>query len=208
MRCRVLFWDVDTQHDFIDEDGKLPAPGAPAIIPNLQKLTRAAVEHGVPIVATTDAHPTGDPEFGRFGEHCVPGTRGQRKIAETSPPGAETVAPDTLDDQVRRLLSGEAPQLVVEKQVLDAFDQPLADRVVSRIRPGRIIAYGVATEYCVRAEVLSLLRRGYDVTVVTDAIRAITDEAGEAALKEMRKAGARTADTAAVLGSLSRKAGR
>lgn len=85
---------------------------------------------------------------------------------------------------------------------------PLADKVVLRIRPGRIIAYGAATESCVRAEVLSLLGRGYNVTVVTDAIRAIADRAGEAALKEMRKAGARAADTAAVLGSLSRKAGR
>ena len=27
MNAQVVFWDVDTQHDFMDEDGSLAVPG-------------------------------------------------------------------------------------------------------------------------------------------------------------------------------------
>jgi nicotinamidase/pyrazinamidase len=199
MTIGTLFWDVDTQHDFMDADGRLPAPDARSIVPNLKNLTDFAAEHGVPIVATADAHPAGDPEFEEFGRHCVPGTHGQKKIEETSPAGAEVADADRLDEQTRRLESSEIPQLVVEKQALDVFTSPLPDRILGRLEPSRTFVYGVATEYCVRAEVLSMLRRGWRVTVVLDAIKAIDEDAGREALREMREAGAETADTETVL---------
>ena len=31
--ARVIFWDVDTQYDFMQPDGKLSVPGAQDIIP-------------------------------------------------------------------------------------------------------------------------------------------------------------------------------
>ena len=55
----------------------------------------------------------------------------------------------------------------------------------------RYVVYGVATEYCVRAAVLGLLRRGRSVALVEDAIRAVDPAQGEAALREMQAAGAR-----------------
>ena len=36
------------------------------------------------------------------------------------------------------------------------------------------IVYGVATDYCVKAAAVGLLERGYKVTVVQDAIAAVT----------------------------------
>jgi nicotinamidase-related amidase len=33
--ARVIFWDVDTQYDFMRADGKLYVPDAEHIIPNL-----------------------------------------------------------------------------------------------------------------------------------------------------------------------------
>ena len=47
-----LFWDVDTQFDFMYPDGKLYVPGAETIIPNLQCLTSFAAQHQIPIVAS------------------------------------------------------------------------------------------------------------------------------------------------------------
>jgi nicotinamidase/pyrazinamidase len=203
MSSEVLFLDVDTQHDFMDADGKLPVPGAKSIVPNLRKLTTFAVERGVPILATADAHPPGDPEFAQFGEHCVPGTRGQRRIRATSPAARPTAAPDRLAEQVAGLASGRIAQLIIEKQALDVFTVPMTDQALAALRPARVYVYGVATEYCVRAEVLGLRQRGYDVTVVTDALGAVRQEDGEKALAEMRAAGASMADTQTVLRTLA-----
>ncbi len=51
---------------------------------------------------------------------------------------------------------------------------------------------GLATDYCVKNTVLDAVREGFDVTVVTDAIRGIDVKPGdsERALEEMRRVGA------------------
>lgn len=208
MSCPTLFWDVDTQHDFMDEDGKLPVPGANGIVANLAKLTRFATQRGIPIVATADAHPIGDPEFLQFGEHCVPGTRGQKKIEETMPAGTEVARLEAVAEQAHRLLAGQIRQLVIEKRVLDVFEEPLAEKVLAELRPDRIFLYGVATEYCVRAQTLSLRKQAYNVTLLTDAIKPIREEAGEKAIAEMHAGGVKTADTETILKFLGAKARR
>src|SRR6058998_3950402 len=53
---RVIFWDVDTQYDFMRADGKLYVPDAEQLIPNLRKLTDYAHGHGIRIVASADDH--------------------------------------------------------------------------------------------------------------------------------------------------------
>jgi nicotinamidase/pyrazinamidase len=61
-----------------------------------------------------------------------------------------------------------------------------------------VYVYGIATEYCVRLAVLGLRERGYAVSVVVDAVKAIEEAAGVKALEEMREAGAEVATTAEV----------
>ena len=57
------------------------------------------------------------------------------------------------------------------------------------------MVFGVATDYCVKEAVLGLLKRGYKVTLLTDAIKATTQEGGKDALKEMEDAGTFFANT-------------
>src|SRR5437899_5190182 len=87
----VIFWDVDTQVDFMHQDGKLYVPDAESIIPNLKRLTDYAHAHGVRIVASADDHVPGHrelsatPDFREtFPLHCMRGTPGQKKIPETA----------------------------------------------------------------------------------------------------------------------------
>src|SRR5437660_10240040 len=89
--ARVIFWDVDTQYDFMKADGKLYVPDAEHIIPNLRKLTDYAHGHGVRIVASAHDHVPEDPEISDapdwktpFPSHCLRGTAGQKKIPETA----------------------------------------------------------------------------------------------------------------------------
>jgi nicotinamidase-related amidase len=61
-----VFVDVDTQVDFLDPAGALFVPGSTEIVPNLARLTRFAREHGIPILASADAHTPDDPELTSF----------------------------------------------------------------------------------------------------------------------------------------------
>jgi nicotinamidase/pyrazinamidase len=50
---------------------------------------------------------------------------------------------------------------------------------------------GIATDYCVKATVLGLLDTGAEVTVLTGLCAPVTQDGGDAALEEMREAGAK-----------------
>ena len=88
---RVIFWDVDTQYDFMKADGKLYVPEAEHVIPNLKRLTDYAHSHGIRIVASADDHVMSHAEISEqpdwkttFPAHCLRGTPGQKKIPETA----------------------------------------------------------------------------------------------------------------------------
>ena len=195
---KIVFVDVDTQVDFMLPSGNLYVPGAESIIPNLERLMTFAREHGVPVVSSVDAHSAGDPEFGEFPPHCVKGTRGQEKIPQTL-----LLRQKVLPNEKQRLPDGEVfsrwQQWIVEKQKFDVFTNVNAASLFERLAAGQTIVFGVATEYCVRAAVLGLLRLGCPVWLVVDAIRAIDLSAGEAALREMQEAGAKLVTTQEVV---------
>ena len=199
MSVPLLFWDVDTQHDFIDPDGRLAVSGAGEIVANLEGLTRFAVQEGIPILASADAHVEDDEEFEEFPPHCVAGTPGQKKIPQTSVDGCDVAIDERLEGQIEALRSGTLPQLIVEKQKLDVFTQAAAHRILSSLRPERVVVYGVATEYCVRRAVLGIRTAGFAVVVVDDAIRAVDEDAGRQAVEEMKRAGARFARARSIL---------
>src|SRR5947199_8506586 len=101
---RVIFWDVDTQYDFMKADGKLYVPDAEPLIPNLRKLTDYAHGHGIRIVASADDHVVDHSEISdtpdwkeTFPPHCLRGTPGQKKIAETTLRDPMVIEPDPQD---------------------------------------------------------------------------------------------------------------
>jgi nicotinamidase/pyrazinamidase len=47
----LVFWEVDTQKDFMLPGGKLYVPGAERLLPNIQKLTNAARQDRVFLVS-------------------------------------------------------------------------------------------------------------------------------------------------------------
>ena len=99
-----LFWDVDTQIDFLSPQGKLYVPGAEKIIPNLRRLTKYAADHTIPIVSSTDAHVQNDPEFSQYPPHCLVGTEGQKKVEETLL-AEHLIVPNRLIDLPREIES-------------------------------------------------------------------------------------------------------
>ena len=187
---QFFFLDVDTQRDFMRKDGALYVPGAERIVPKLRRLFDFARRNGISILSSVDAHAPDDPEFGAFDPHCVKGSEGQKKIAETligRPLVLENLPVDrNLVEAVRRY-----QQIIVEKQEIDLFSNPVAQRLL-RALPARAIVFGVTTEHCVRAAALGLRRRGVSVVLVSDAVRALSPQGERDALLEMQAAGVET----------------
>lgn len=186
----VVFWDVDTQRDFMLPGGKLYVPGAEKRIPALKRLVDLAREGKVFLISTVDAHTPDDPEFRQWPPHCVQGTPGQEKIPETLTDRFLVVPNDanfSLPADVRPY-----KQFIVEKQTLDDFDNPNTEKILERLgREPEYCVFGVVTEYCVRFAVAGLRDRGYRVAVVTDAIETLNAEDGRNALEEFVAKGAR-----------------
>jgi nicotinamidase/pyrazinamidase len=190
---KLVFFDIDSQLDFLFPAGALYVPGAERVVPAIARLNRFAAEHGIPVVSTTDAHSEDDPEFKVWPHHCVVGTWGQRK-AEATLLDKRVVVPN----RPGIVEIAGAKQIIVEKQTVDVFAAPNLTRVVEQLGGDRYIVYGVVTEICVLFAVRGLLKLGKPVTVVTDAIETLKAEDSERALQECRLGGATLARTAEI----------
>ncbi len=193
----MVFWDVDTQADFLYPNGKLYVPGAEKIIPKLERLTRWAEAHGILLVSSACAHHPGDPEFAVYGPHCLVGTPGQQKIPQTLAVRRKVIpdSPVTLPANL-----AECGQLILEKDELDVFTNPNTEALVRKLGPRpRIALYGVVTEICVGYAARGLLNRGAQVWLVRDAVRALEEAQGEALVREVEARGGRVITVAELL---------
>ncbi|HVB98719.1 MAG TPA: cysteine hydrolase family protein [Candidatus Dormibacteraeota bacterium] len=185
----IVFWDVDTQRDFMLPDGKLYVPGAEKRIPRLERLVNLARQGRVLLISSVDAHTPDDPEFLYWPPHCVQGTPGQRKISETLTDDLLLVPNDSEFHLPRNLRVYK--QVILEKQTLDVFDNPNTEKVLKQLGPdAEYCVFGMVTELCVRLAVLGMLKRGCHVAVITDAIEALQEEEGRRSVAEFVAAGA------------------
>ncbi len=190
---RTVFFDIDTQLDFVTPAGALYAPGAERVIAAVAQLNRHAASSGIVLVSTTDAHAENDAEFAQWPPHCVAGTIGQRKAQATLLEKAVVVPNrDGLPD------TAGAAQIILEKQTVNVFETRTIAPLVERLGADRFVVYGVVTEVCVRHAARGLLGCGKPVTIVTDAVQALRQEAGERVLEELRAAGATMATVSEV----------
>src|ERR1700690_1417440 len=183
-----IFWEVDTQGDFMLPAGHLYVPGAEKLLPNIRRLTDAAREGRVFLVSHGCYHTPDDPEFATFPPHCVKGT-----------PGASLV-PEALTERVIKIpneASASLPadlfcyqQILLEKQTLDIFKSAHADELLERLVPDvEFVVFGVVTEYCVAFAAKGLLQRGRRVSVVRDAIETLKPEDGNRTVSELESLG-------------------
>jgi len=193
-----IFWDIDTQVDFLSPGGKLYVPGSEAILPSLRRLTQWAAEHGVLVVASADAHLKGDPELQQWPAHCMVGTAGQQKIPETSLP-RQLVLPNHATKIPADLSIWQ--QVVLEKQQLDVFTNPNTEPLLNQLGYPDMVMYGVVTELCVTLAAKGLLERGRKVTLVEDAIAALNPTKGSSSIDELVQHGATLASASDIIGS-------
>ena len=196
----VIFWEVDTQADFMLPGGKLYVPGAEHLLPNIRRLTDAARQGRVFLVSHGCFHTQDDPEFKTFPPHCIEGTAGSAYV-----PDALTEKVVTVPNEPTAALPSDLAQyqqILLEKQTLDIFESRHADELVKRLgKNAEFVVFGVVTEYCVRLAAKGLLKRGRRVSVVKDAIETLNAEDGARTLAELQALGAKfiTTDQALAL---------
>ncbi|MBQ3765303.1 MAG: isochorismatase family protein [Bacteroidales bacterium] len=185
---------VDMLYDFID--GTMACQGAEGAIEGtlkaIEKLTAGteADESGIhstyPILFVRDHHPARHCSFAEQGgpwpPHCVQGTHGAEVHEALQPYVKEDLTFFKGEDPAREQYSGF--------EGLNPAGQSLGE-VLRLLDIQHVLVCGIATEYCVRNTAEDLLKDGFDVCVLKDAL-AWVDAAGHAeALDAMEKEGIR-----------------
>lgn len=181
---------VDVQNDFC-EGGSLAVTGGLAVADGVTHLLRDGAVGYTRVYASRDWHePHGDNggHFAARGEdpnyastwpaHCVQGTTGADYA-----PGLDT---SFIDEHITKGM-GTAAYSAAEG-VTDT-GAALVDSLNAH-RVSTVDVVGIATDYCVKASVLDLLRSGFAVRVLTDLTAGVATASSIAALTEMVNAGA------------------
>jgi nicotinamidase/pyrazinamidase len=177
-----LFWNVDTQIDFVYPRGKLYVDGAETLRPKWKELTRLAKEKSIRVVNTADYHyPNSSeidssPDFiNTFPEHCIAKTRGADFIKETDP--EDPVIFDWNKDYllpIQLFDSREHMNFIIRKDAFDVFaGNPFTEIILKKLNPDTVVVYGVTANAGVDASIKKLVKKVKNVFLVEDAIREL-----------------------------------
>src|SRR5436190_8407681 len=170
---------VDVQNDFCP-GGTLAVARGDEVVAPLNELIEEFLERGEPVFKSRDWHPEKTKHFAAYGGtwpvHCVQNTK-----------GAE-FHPQLIDDMHIRIVS----KGLGDEDSYSAFDGTDLALQLHRLGVEEVWIGGLATDYCVKNTVLDALKEGFQVKALENAMRAVELKPGdgEAAIAEMREAGA------------------
>ena len=208
---KTIFWNVDTQYDFMrvqDEDGfkgALGLPGAKDIEVNLEALTKYAERKNIKVVNTADWHNKETREISEnpdykttFPRHCMMGSKGSVFVPATAPSSSYIL--DWRYADFSPNIVRDMRNITLYKDAFDVFaGSPHTEKVLEIIKPDKAVVYGVATNVCVDFAVIGLRKRGIDVYVPTDAIKEIPGLPLEEVLQNWERNGVKLIKTEDVL---------
>lgn len=206
----TLFYDVDTQQDFILPGGKLYVPGAERILLRLEQLTKFARQAGIALAGSVDCHVPADAELapngGEYPEHCMKGTEGQKKVEATTPRQPVWIENRCYTDPELDALLNREEEIYIEKQQFNVFTgNRNAARVFDVLLRGKtdVVIYGVVTEVCVDQAITGLKDRQVRLHVPVDAIAALREEKAKDTLAKWQHWGVRLTTVAEIVTELS-----
>ncbi len=178
---------VDVQNDFADPAGSLYVKGGEHVVPLINAEVARARAAGSSVVYTRDWHPGDTPHFAKDGGiwpvHCVMDTW-----------GAE-FHPDLLVDgpEVRKGSNGEDGYSGFSMRDPDTQEviATALEGLLHRRHIRRLVIAGLATDYCVKATALDGLARGFEVELLSRAIKPVDLQPGDGqrAIEEVVAAG-------------------
>ncbi len=198
MKKDLLFWDVDTQFDFMNSGGNLYVPGAEEIIDKVSETRRLALDNGFSMLADIDWHSrenteiSDSPDFKRtFPPHCMAGSPGAERVGYLGKVRIEYVEIDkTPLQKLKKLVDKEQFHVVIKKNSLDVFENPNTDSLVELLRPRHVVVFGVALDFCVYYALRGLLK--HNVTrpaVLKDVTKGLGERPEQQIFGELGKMG-------------------
>lgn len=171
---------VDVQNDFLP-GGALAVPDGDAVLPVLNSYIALFESRGLAIFATRDWHPRDHCSFraqgGPWPPHCVAFSRGAAFATDLQLPCSAVI-----------VSKAQAP----DRDAYSGFEGTELETLLRARGASRLLVGGLATDYCVLNTVRDGLARGFQVRLLTDAIRAVNVNPGDGdrALAEMSGLGA------------------
>ena len=178
----LLFWNVDTQFDFVVPTGKLYVQKAELLKPKWKRLTDLAKLKNIRVVNTADFHyPNSaeldtNPDFvNTFPAHCMANTVGADYVEETSPENPIVFDWDKEYKSVSELVKNkENRNIIIRKDAFDVFiGNLITESILKSLSPKIVVVYGVTTNVCVNDAVVGLAGRVEKVYVIEDAIKEL-----------------------------------
>jgi len=190
---------VDFQADFTQfKNGSLAVEGTDEVfIKRVEENTRKLKEAGFPIFGTLDWHPSNHISF--FTSHAgkkafdVIKVRGKDQVlwpphCVQNTPGAEVL----LDKNLFKAFVKTAtdPQFEGYSGFQDDGGKKTGlDDLLKKDKIGKVVVYGIATDYCVRATALDAVASGYRVILIKNLCRGVNPDTSQRALEEMKAKG-------------------
>ena len=190
---------VDVQADFTElKSGSLAVPGSDAqYIRAVQRSTERFLQQGLRIYFTQDWHPADHVSF--YTNH--PGTEPlQVKEIDGRPqvmwpphcvqdtPGAMILI--TADGSTRTVRKGTDPKFDSYSGFADDGGVKTdLDNLLQKDGIKKVIVYGLATDYCVKATALDAITAGYRVDLMLDLCRGVSPDTTADAIEEMEAKG-------------------
>jgi nicotinamidase/pyrazinamidase len=190
---------VDIQGDFTKfKNGSLAVDGTnEAYIKAVEENTKKLKDAGFPIYATQDWHPPNHASF--FANHKgkkafdVIKLHGRNQVlwpphCVQNTPGAEILLDKKLFRAVVR--KGMDPQYDSYSGFQDdGGKKTKMDKLLKKDKIKKVVLYGIATDYCVRATALHATAAGYKVIVIKNLCRGVAPETSRTSIEEMKARG-------------------
>lgn len=169
---------VDVQNDFCP-GGTLAVDNGDEVVPVMNRWIAEAAARAVPVYASRDWHPRDHPSFeaqgGPWPNHCIQDTRGAGFHPDLY------LSSDTI-------IVSKGTRF--DKDQYSAFDDTGLAQELRRRDIGRLVIGGLAEDVCVRATALDALRQGFEVAIIRDGTRAISQDGRQETEGELDAAGA------------------
>ena len=190
---------VDIQGDFTEaKEGSLAVSGTDmTFIETIANAAKQMKDAGLTIFATQDWHPADHVSFytNHIGKkpfdaikvddrtqvlwppHCVQGTENAKILIDTK----------LFHKIIRKGQDKEFDSYSGFQD--DGGQKTVMDSILKQNGIEKVVIYGIATDYCVRATAIDAVQAGYKVIVIKELCRGVAADTSTTALEEMEKAG-------------------
>jgi nicotinamidase/pyrazinamidase len=190
---------VDVQGDFTEwKKGSLAVAGTDkAFVDKIRKATDQLDSEGFVMFATQDWHPENHVSFftnhsgkkpfemisieGKnqvlWPPHCIQGTENAKVLVDNNP-------------FLAIVKKGKNPKYDSYSGFQDDGGQKTEmDRILKKNQIKKVVVYGIATDYCVKATAVDAKEAGYDVIVIEGLSKGVAPDTTKKALEEMKSKG-------------------